>query len=145
MQSAMILTLLGGLLLIVLSLVPTGEMGAADIVFVLTSYFVVNGYLRNIGWQVRNLQKSVNELDDLVQFSKLEPQVADVDGAKDFVPGPGSIIVKDVKFKFDESECVSACAALERDPEGKTYVDNHLACFAQASSCEEVYACNFDF
>ncbi len=101
MQSVMILTLLGGLLLIVLSMVPSGEMGAADIIFVLTAYFVVNGYLRNIGWQVRNLQKSVNELDDLVQFSKLEPQVADVEGAKDFVPGAGSIIVRDVKFKYD--------------------------------------------
>lgn len=101
MQSLMILLMLGGMMVIVLRRIASGDMGAADVVFVLVTYFTVNNYLRNIGWQVRELQKSINELDDLVKFSQMEPQVADVPGAIEFVPGPGNIIVKDVKFKYE--------------------------------------------
>jgi hypothetical protein len=42
---------------------------------VLTTYFIINGQLRNIGWQVRNLQRAANELDDLVEISMTPPQV----------------------------------------------------------------------
>lgn len=100
-QSLMIILMLGGLMAIVLRRIASGDMGSADVVFVLVTYFTVNNYLRNIGWQVRELQKSVNELDDLVRFSKTEPQVADIKDAVDFVPGAGDIVVKNVRFKYE--------------------------------------------
>jgi hypothetical protein len=48
-------------------------------------------------------------------------------------------------FRFDAQECVSACAALERDAEGERYVKRHADCVAAAKSCNEVYACNFPY
>ena len=100
-QSVMIVCLLGGLLLIVLRLAEAGSSILDDIVFVITSYFIVNGYLRNIGWQVRNLQKSVNELDDLVRISKTWPQVSNVPNATTFKPGTGAIVYRDVSFCYE--------------------------------------------
>ncbi len=49
-------------------------------------------------------------------------------------------------FRFDEQECVSACAALERDTQGKQYVRRHAECVQKAGpSCEQVYACNVPY
>jgi len=49
-------------------------------------------------------------------------------------------------FRFDEQECVSACAALERDTQGKEYVRRHADCVQDAgSSCAAVYACNVPY
>ncbi|MDA0790498.1 MAG: ABC transporter ATP-binding protein [Proteobacteria bacterium] len=99
-QSVMIIALLGGLLMIVLSLAEQGSPILDDIVYVITSYFIVNGYLRNIGWQVRNLQKAINELDDLVRISKTWPQVRDNSEAITFTPGTGAIRYHDISFRY---------------------------------------------
>ncbi|MDA1299879.1 MAG: ABC transporter ATP-binding protein [Proteobacteria bacterium] len=99
-QSVMIIALLGGLLMIVLSLAEQGSPILDDIVYVITSYFIVNGYLRNIGWQVRNLQKAINELDDLVRISKTWPQVRDNPEAITFTPGTGAIRYHDISFRY---------------------------------------------
>jgi len=100
-QSVMIVLLLGGLLLIVLRLAEAGSSILDDIVYVITSYFLVNGYLRNIGWQVRNLQKAVNELDDLVRISKTSPQVKNAIGSPAFKPGAGKIEWLEVGFHYE--------------------------------------------
>ena len=42
---------------------------------------------------------------------------------------------------FDESECVAACAALERDADGRGWVARHAACVAKAATCPEVLEC----
>ncbi len=99
-QSLMILMLLGGLLVIVMVLSAQDSAVLDDVVFVITSYFLVNGYLRNIGWQVRNLQRSVNELDDLVAISRTDYQVADIPGAPQFVPGSGEIRCQGIGFRY---------------------------------------------
>jgi ATP-binding cassette subfamily B protein len=101
MQSVMILCLLGGMLSIVLWLSERDNSILDDIVYVITSYFIVNGYIRNIGWQIRSLQRSINELDDLVQICKTEPQVRDRDSALAFKPGTGRIEFEHVSFKYE--------------------------------------------
>ena len=48
-----------------------GQQGAAtagDIAFVLTTFFVLQGYLRDVGMHVRNLQRSVNDMEELVDI-----------------------------------------------------------------------------
>jgi ATP-binding cassette subfamily B protein len=99
-QSLMIVMLLGGLLTIVLTLTSSGEGRLADMVYVLTTYFIINGQLRNIGWQVRNLQRSANELDDLVEISMIPPQVRDVPDAPALRRGSGEIRFQDVTFTY---------------------------------------------
>ena len=43
-----------------------GVAEAGDIALVLTSFFVLQGYLRDIGQHVRNLQRAVNDMEELV-------------------------------------------------------------------------------
>jgi len=99
-QSVMIVLLLGGLLIIVLALAETGEAPLADLVYVLTTYFIINGQLRNIGWQVRNLQRAANELDDLVEINATPPQVRDLPDARELVPEAGDVRFEAVWFRY---------------------------------------------
>ncbi len=99
-QSVMIVALLGGLLGIVLTLAESGQSRLADLVYVLTTYFIINGQLRNIGGQVRNLQRAANELDDLVDIDRTVPQVADAPGAPELAPGRGAIRFEGVWFRY---------------------------------------------
>lgn len=48
-------------------------------------------------------------------------------------------------YRFEQQECVSACAALERDAEGKQYVARHVSCVDQAAGCAEIHACNLEY
>jgi ATP-binding cassette subfamily B protein len=43
-----------------------GQASAGDVTYVLTSYFLVQGYLHDIGQHVNHLQRSVNEMEELV-------------------------------------------------------------------------------
>lgn len=116
-QSFMILLLLGGLLAIVVRAVEAGTSPIEDVVYVVTTYFLINGYLRNIGWQVRELQRAINELDDLVEISETEPQVRDADRAPKFVPTSGRIHFDDVRFCYpNQTEAVFAGLNLEVAP-----------------------------
>ncbi|MEZ4365370.1 MAG: hypothetical protein R2939_03670 [Kofleriaceae bacterium] len=43
---------------------------------------------------------------------------------------------------FDEGDCIAACAALERDAEGRGAVERHADCLAKAGAdCAAVLAC----
>jgi len=54
-----------------------GRATAGGVTFVLTSYFVIHGYLRDIGNHVANLQRSVNDMEDMVEMYRLPLGVAD--------------------------------------------------------------------
>jgi ATP-binding cassette, subfamily B, bacterial len=99
-QSLMIVMLLGGLLVIVLGMAERGDGMLGDLIYVLTTYFIINGQLRNIGWQVRNLQRAANELDDLVEISATPPQVDDAPDAVELRPRAGEVRFEDVTFRY---------------------------------------------
>ena len=100
LQSVLLIGLLGGLLSIVLLRTEATPERVEGAVYVLATYLLVNGYLRNIGWQVRNAQRAINELDDLVRIAKTEPQVENLPGAAPFESGEGSIDFEDVCFGY---------------------------------------------
>ena len=99
-QSVLLLLLLGGL--IALCLLRPGSDGRSldNTVYVITTYLLVHSYLRNIGWQVRNAQRAVNELEDLVEISLLQPDVEDLPNAPDLVPAAGSVRFENVGFGY---------------------------------------------
>ena len=45
-----------------------GAATLGDVTFVLTAYGVINGYLRDIGHHVHNVQRSTSDLEELVAF-----------------------------------------------------------------------------
>jgi len=71
-----------------------GDAGPGDIAYVLTLVFLVQGYLRDIGQQVSQLQRSVNEMEELVALFDEPPEVADRPDA-----GPISITRGAVRFE----------------------------------------------
>ena len=77
-----------------------GHFTPGDVSYTLTSAFIVMGYVRDIGNQIRNLQKSINDMEDVIRFDKAELTVADVDGAKDLVVKTGSVEFDNVTFTY---------------------------------------------
>ncbi|WP_432612410.1 ABC transporter ATP-binding protein [Azospirillum brasilense] len=45
-----------------------GQATPGDVAYVLTTYFVVHGYLRDIGMHINHLQRSINEMEELVDI-----------------------------------------------------------------------------
>jgi len=77
-----------------------GRVSAGDITFVLTSYFIVHGYLRDIGQHVRNLQRSVNEMEEMVEFHAQPLGVSDRAHAKPIRVTQGEIVYDRVTFRY---------------------------------------------
>ena len=77
-----------------------GQASPGDITYVLTTYFVVHGYLRDIGMHVNNLQKSVNEMEELVDLHDLVPGIADAADAKPLTVTGGEIRFDRVRFHY---------------------------------------------
>ena len=47
----------------------------------------------------------------------------------------------DERARFDKAECAMECSVLERDRDGKTSVDRHMLCAAQAQTCDALMSC----
>lgn len=77
-----------------------GRATAGDVTFVLTSYFIVHGYLRDIGQHVRNLQRSANEMEEMVQFHSQPLGVLDHADAKPIRVRRGEIVYDRVTFRY---------------------------------------------
>ncbi len=97
------------LLLVLLQAGLTGSMvwawahGTAtpgDVAFAITAFMLMSGYLRNLGENIRMLQKGLDDAEDVAAWNRLEPQIADAPGAPDFKPGPGAIEFRDVTFRY---------------------------------------------
>lgn len=84
----------------VLLLWQAGEAGPGDVAFVLTAFFVLQGYLRELGMHVRNLQRSVNDMEELVAFHAEPLGVTDLPGAAPLVVSEGRIAFEAVSFHY---------------------------------------------
>ena len=99
-QAVLTMVLQVGLLGLALWFWVEGRATAGDVTFVMTSYFLVNGYLREIGMHVRNMQQAVNELDDLVRFERQEVESIDRATAIELKPSAGEIVFDRVTFRY---------------------------------------------
>jgi ATP-binding cassette, subfamily B, bacterial len=77
-----------------------GAASAGDVVAALTAYMLVAGYMRRFGEQVQQVQKSMDEIQDLAIFDLEESEVADAPDAPDFKPGRGAIRFDHVDFTY---------------------------------------------
>jgi ATP-binding cassette, subfamily B, bacterial len=78
-----------------------GRATAGDMAFVLTSYFIVHAYLRDIGQHVRNLQRSANEMEEMVEFHSRPLGVVDRADAKPIHVREGEILYDQVTFRYE--------------------------------------------
>ena len=66
----------------------------------LTSFFLLQGYLRDVGMHIRNLQRSVNDMEELVDIQAQPLGVADRPGAEPIRIGKGGIAFENVTFHY---------------------------------------------
>jgi len=89
-----------GVVGLALLLWAAGKANAGDITFVLTSFFILQGYLREIGMHIRNLQRSVNDMEELVEIHAQPLGIDDVAKAKALVINEGRIEFDGVSFHY---------------------------------------------
>ncbi|HEY1607592.1 MAG TPA: ABC transporter ATP-binding protein [Allosphingosinicella sp.] len=83
-----------------LGLWSAGQASAGDVVYVLTAYLVLNGYLRDIGQHTHHLQRAVNEMEELALLQEEPFGVADRPGAKPLRVDGGEIRFSRVSFRY---------------------------------------------
>jgi ATP-binding cassette subfamily B protein len=77
-----------------------GRANAGDVAAVLTTYFVLSGYLRDMGQNVRQLQRSVADMQELVALHQQQPAITDRPGAADLHVTGGRIDIHRVGFRY---------------------------------------------
>lgn len=66
-------SVIGGAVLLWMS----GRASPGDVTYVLTSYYVIHAYLRDVGMHINNLQRSVNDMEELVAIHDEPIGIAD--------------------------------------------------------------------
>jgi ATP-binding cassette subfamily B protein len=77
-----------------------GDAGAGDLATVLTMFFVVEGYLRDVGYHISNLQRGVNEMEELVTLNDTPLGIEDAPGARPIQVTRGEIVFQNVTFRY---------------------------------------------
>lgn len=81
-----------------------GVAGPGDVAYVLTMMFLIQGYLRDLGQQVSQVQRSVNEMEELVGLFSTEPAIQDVPDAAVLEVKAGAIDLTGVTFRYPSQE-----------------------------------------
>ncbi len=79
-----------------------GRASPGDVTWVLTTYFVIHGYLRDIGWHISVLQRSVNDMHEMVLLHAEQPSVPDAPGAPPISITAGEIVFDRVGFSYGQ-------------------------------------------
>ncbi|NTF33101.1 ABC transporter ATP-binding protein [Rhizobium skierniewicense] len=100
LQAGLLSIMRAGVIGLALLLWASGNANAGDITFVLTAFFILQGYLREIGMHIRNLQRSVNDMEELVSIHSQPLGIDDVAHAKTLVIHEGKIEFERVSFHY---------------------------------------------
>src|SRR5690606_16660370 len=96
MLTAMLAAILGSALM----LWADGQASVGDITFALTMFFILQGYLRDIGMHIRDLQRSVNDMEELVSLHAQPLGVSDRPNARPIAIQAGEIRFENVTFRY---------------------------------------------
>jgi ATP-binding cassette subfamily B protein len=77
-----------------------GKASPGDVTYVLTSYYIIHAYLRDVGMHINNLQRSVNDMEELVEIHAQPIGIADAPAAKPIDIQGGRIEFEDVTFHY---------------------------------------------
>jgi ATP-binding cassette subfamily B protein len=78
----------------------SGRATPGDVATVLTAYFIVLGYLRDIGYHIANLQRGINEMEELVALQDQPLGVVDATNAVPIHIQGGAIAFDRVGFHY---------------------------------------------
>ncbi len=80
----------------------TGAAGPGGVTTALTMYFVLHGYLRTMGQTVREVQRGVNDMVELVALHHTQPMVTDRLEAAALAVPRGEIAFRHVRFRYGQ-------------------------------------------
>jgi ATP-binding cassette subfamily B protein len=89
-------SVIGGALLLWIA----GRASPGDVTYVLTSYYIIHAYLRDVGMHINNLQRSVNDMEELVAIHDEAIGIVDVPGARPISVHGGRIVFEEVTFHY---------------------------------------------
>ena len=99
-QNLILVVLQGGLTGLLVWLWSQGKASAGDVAFAITAFMLMSGYLKNVGEQIRMLQKSLDDTEDVAGFMMQAPAVADAPESVGFRPGDGAVSFDAVTFAY---------------------------------------------
>jgi ATP-binding cassette subfamily B protein len=99
-QGVMLLLFRAAIIGTALLLWQQGAATAGDITLLLTSSFILQGYLRDVGQHIRNLQRAVNDMEELVAIHTEPLGIKDAPDAKPLRIREGRIRFEDVTFHY---------------------------------------------
>ncbi|EPE2789959.1 MULTISPECIES: ABC transporter ATP-binding protein [Serratia] len=102
-QEIMLVALQTLVLGVLLLLWRRGVINVGDITFMLTTLFMLQGYLRRIGSNFRHLQRAMNELEAMVAFKRLPAEGRADDKGNAVTISRGEICFSDVDFSYSGS------------------------------------------
>jgi ATP-binding cassette, subfamily B, bacterial len=76
------------------------RLSSGDVVSLIGLQGLLNGYLRDFGSHLRNFQKCVNDMEDVVRFADMAPDVSDAPGAPPLEVRAGRIVFDKVRFRY---------------------------------------------
>jgi ATP-binding cassette subfamily B protein len=101
LQNVMLAAMQAAMLGVAIVLWLEGRAGVGDIAFALTMFLVLQGYLRDVGMLVRQLQRSVNDMEELAQLTRQPLGIDDRPGAGELKVERGEIRFEHVTFRYD--------------------------------------------
>ncbi|WP_293679548.1 ABC transporter ATP-binding protein [uncultured Phenylobacterium sp.] len=103
-QNMILVVLQAGLSGLLIRLWVRGEATAGDVAFAITSFMLMSGYLRNIGENIRMMQKGLDDVEDVASFAVAQVQVPDAPDAAHFRGELGEIAFDRVTFCYKSAE-----------------------------------------
>ena len=103
LQNVLLATLQAGLTGLILWQWTLHKASAGDVAFAISAYLLMAGYLRNMGENIRMLQKGLDDTLDVAAYMRTQPQVADREGALALSPDlrlSGQVIFDRVTFRY---------------------------------------------
>ena len=109
-------SVVGGALLLWIA----GRASPGDVTYVLTSYYIIHAYLRDVGMHINNLQRSVNDMEELVAIHDEAIGIADASGAAAHRLTAVIVVFEDVTFHYGGHQATAVRWSLGRRPRRRT-------------------------
>lgn len=103
-QVGILMALQAGLIGLVILFWTRGEATPGDIAYAMTSYMLINGYLRDIGFHMQNLQRGLNEIEDVIRYADTAPEDSGDEGRPALRVEGGAIRFDKVDFGYPNGE-----------------------------------------
>jgi len=81
-----------------------GRASAGDVAFVITTFLMMTGYLRNMGDNIRMLQRGLADVEDVARYRRVAPKVVDAAEPRLFAPDIGAVRFEGVTFRYESAD-----------------------------------------